>query len=131
VLFKALVALTSKPQGDKPQVTAPCGHHVGALGPVSRIFESDLNAVTQLAADSKARGYVLRMRGLPYSSTTADIERFFEGVQLSGPDAVLLTHTPDGRCAVRAHLCTCTKQPWALALYVSLQPQLLFAGPAH
>eukprot|EP00951_Prasinocladus_malaysianus_P004499 scaffold31525_cov46-Prasinocladus_malaysianus.AAC.1 len=45
------------------------------------------------------------MRGLPYSSTVADVAEFFDGVALSaGLDSILLTSTQDGRPTGEAYV---------------------------
>jgi hypothetical protein len=66
-----------------------------------RIFEaqpSDLLAVKALSAESKAKGFVVRLRGLPYSATAADVVKFFDALDIvRGVDGVLFTFTPDGR----------------------------------
>ena len=67
-----------------------------------RIFEvpeADL-APMQRAGSSEAQlqGWVLRMRGLPYSANTADVSAFFDGLELTrGTGGIVFTCTSDGR----------------------------------
>lgn len=72
------------------------------------IFEaqpSDLLAVKALSAESKAKGFVVRLRGLPYSATSADVVKFFDGLDVvRGADGVLFTFTPDGRPTGEAYV---------------------------
>jgi len=59
---------------------------------------SDLETFKSLDNDGRLRGQVVRLRGLPYSATAADVVAFFDGIPIVGDSAgVVLTFTPDGR----------------------------------
>ena len=67
-----------------------------------RIFEvpeADLAAMQRSgSSDAQLQGWVLRMRGLPFTATAADVVRFFEGLELArGAAGVVFTCTADGR----------------------------------
>lgn len=50
-------------------------------------------------------GHVVRLRGLPFASTAADVVAFFEGVDTVGGEAgVVFTCTPDGRPTGEAYV---------------------------
>jgi len=76
--------------------------------PVSRLFEAaeaDLAAVKKVLEDSRLQGFVVRLRGLPYTATAADIIQFFQGVQLAeSDDAIILTMSVDGRPTGEAYV---------------------------
>lgn len=46
---------------------------------VYEVTESDAEAIMKKATDTKADDGVVRLRGLPFSSTEADIAQFFSG----------------------------------------------------
>ena len=51
------------------------------------------------------RGHVVRLRGLPFTSTAQDVLDFFSGVEVMGGEAgVLFTCTPEGRPTGEAYL---------------------------
>lgn len=66
-----------------------------------RLFEAsaaDLCAVKKMLEDRSQQGYVVRLRGLPYTATEADVRGFMDGVQLSdNPDCIVFAHAPNGR----------------------------------
>ncbi len=68
---------------------------------VLRIFhatEKDVETVKALAAESRLQGYVVRLRGLPYTATQAEILAFMEPVELpQGLDSIHMTYNQDGR----------------------------------
>ena len=50
------------------------------------------------STEAHLQGWVLRMRGLPYTATAADVLAFFEGLEIArGPAGVVFTCTADGR----------------------------------
>eukprot|EP00775_Hariotina_reticulata_P013285 gene13285-13416_t len=67
--------------------------------------EADLAAVKKVLEDSRLQGFVVRLRGLPYTATAADIVQFFQGVQLTdSDDAIILTMSVDGRPTGEAYV---------------------------
>jgi hypothetical protein len=62
-----------------------------------RLFEAaeaDLAAVKKVLEDSRLQGFVVRLRGMPYSATPADITSFLEGVQLAEvEDTIVIAHS--------------------------------------
>jgi hypothetical protein len=57
------------------------------------------------AGDSKLKGWVLRMRGLPFTATADDVVGFFDGVEVAGgTDGVVFTCTADGRPVGEAYV---------------------------
>jgi hypothetical protein len=62
-----------------------------------RLFEAaeaDLAAVKKVLEDSRLQGFVVRLRGMPYSATPADITKFLEGVQLAEVEGtIVLAHS--------------------------------------
>jgi hypothetical protein len=59
--------------------------------------------VKKVLEDSRLQGFVVRLRGLPYSATSADITLFLEGVQLAEvEDAIVIAHSVG---AARCCLC--------------------------
>ena len=67
-----------------------------------RIFEvpeADLAAMQRSgSSEAKLHGWVLRLRGLPYTATAADVVGFFDGLELArGSAGVVFTCTSDGR----------------------------------
>ncbi|KAF8058087.1 Esrp1 [Scenedesmus sp. PABB004] len=60
--------------------------------------EADLAAVKKVLEDSRLQGFVVRLRGLPFSASAADVVAFFSGVPLAGgDDAVVFVRSADGR----------------------------------
>ena len=61
--------------------------------------EADLAAMQRSGrSDAQLQGWVLRMRGLPFTATAADVVKFFEGLELArGAAGVVFTCTSDGR----------------------------------
>lgn len=44
------------------------------------------------------KGYVIRLRGLPYSASATDVLKFLDGIEVvRGLEGVVFTYTPDGR----------------------------------
>lgn len=66
-----------------------------------RLFTSsmqDMEAFKTQASDMRLRGHVVRLRGLPFRATPAEVVAFFDGIPiLGGEEGVVLTYTPDGR----------------------------------
>lgn len=59
----------------------------------------------QILEDSKFKGYVVRLRGLPYAATAADVCKFFETIKIEGGnDGIVFTFTPDGRPTGEAYV---------------------------
>lgn len=73
-----------------------------------RLFEAsaaDLRAVKKMLEDRSLQGYVVRLRGLPYTATEADVRGFMDGVQLSkNPDCIILAHALNGRPTGEAYV---------------------------
>lgn len=67
--------------------------------------EADMNTAKAICMDGRLKGFVVRMRGLPYNSTAADVQKFFEGVDICrGLDGIVFTYTPDGRPTGEAYI---------------------------
>lgn len=69
--------------------------------------EADLLAQTSggEGATPSLSGHVVRLRGLPFNSTAADVLAFFEGVAtVGGETGVVFTCTPDGRPSGEAYV---------------------------
>lgn len=70
--------------------------------------EADLLAQTsggEGGGEPTLAGHVVRLRGLPFNSTAADVLAFFEGVAtLGGETGVVFTCTPDGRPSGEAYV---------------------------
>jgi hypothetical protein len=65
----------------------------------------DLEAVRKILEEARPRGHCLRLRGLPFSATAADVVAFLEGVALSeGTDSIVFTYTADGRPTGEAYI---------------------------
>lgn len=81
--------------------------------------EADLLASTSGAPGGAASlsGHVVRLRGLPFSSTAADVVAFFEGVEtVGGEGGVVFTCTPDGRPTGEAYVEVAGEEALAAAL---------------
>eukprot|EP00879_Flechtneria_rotunda_P012900 GHRR01013473.1.p1 GENE.GHRR01013473.1~~GHRR01013473.1.p1 ORF type:complete len:421 (+),score=127.43 GHRR01013473.1:354-1616(+) len=62
------------------------------------VAESDLAAVKCVLEDTSVQGFVVRLRGLPYTATVDDIKRFLEGAKLADDtDAIVFVLSADGR----------------------------------
>ncbi|KAL4458089.1 hypothetical protein ABPG75_012954 [Micractinium tetrahymenae] len=62
-------------------------------------------------------GHVVRLRGLPFSSTAADVVGFFEGVDtVGGEGGIVFTCTPDGRPTGEAYVEMADEEALAAAL---------------
>lgn len=60
---------------------------------------------------------MVRLRGLPFSSTAADVVAFFEGVEtVGGEGGVVFTCTPDGRPTGEAYVEVAGEEALAAAL---------------
>lgn len=85
-----------------------------------RLFEAsaaDLRAVKKMLEDRSLQGYVVRLRGLPYSAAEADVREFMDGVQLSeSPDCIVLAHAPNGRPTGEAYVELADEQALSLAM---------------
>lgn len=96
-----------------------CTHPHTPLSPC-RLFEaadSDLAAVKRVLEDSRLQGYVVRLRGLPYSATAADVSEFFSGVQLSGEDpAIVFAQSFDGRPTGEAYVELANEEALSMAM---------------
>lgn len=82
--------------------------------------EADLLAQTSGADEGGVptlAGHVVRLRGLPFNSTAADVLAFFEGVAtLGGETGVVFTCTPDGRPSGEAYVALADGEAQAAAL---------------
>lgn len=64
-----------------------------------------MNTAKAIAQDNRMKGYVVRLRGMPYSSTAGDVVKFFGEVELCrGQDGVVFTYMPDGRPTGEAYV---------------------------
>lgn len=85
-----------------------------------RLFEAaeaDLAAIKKVLEDSRLQGFVVRLRGLPYSATAADIKQFFSGVQLSeDDDAIVFAQSVDGRPTGEAYVELADERALSLAM---------------
>ena len=85
-----------------------------------RLFEAtaaDLRAVKKMLEDRSLQGFVVRLRGLPYSATEADVRAFLDGVQLSGSaDCIVLAHSLNGRPTGEAYVELADEQALTLAM---------------
>lgn len=82
-----------------------CKHMGQRYIEIFEALESDLNSKKVLGPDLKLKGYVVRMRGLPFSATAADVLKFFEEVEvMKGEDGVVFTCNPDGRPTGEAYI---------------------------
>lgn len=103
-----------------PAQPVPAHEHAPSF--CCRIFaagEADLLASTSGAPGGAASlsGHVVRLRGLPFSSTAADVVAFFEGVEtVGGEGGVVFTCTPDGRPTGEAYVEVAGEEALAAAL---------------
>lgn len=68
-------------------------------------LESDMAHLKALGVSGKVKGYVVRMRGLPYTAAVDDVVQFFEGIGISrGAEGVVFTCTRDGRPTGEAYV---------------------------
>lgn len=65
-----------------------------------RLFQAtdaDLATAKTLCLD-RLKGFVIRLRGIPFNASASDVLKFFEGVSVvRGIEGVVFTYTPDGR----------------------------------
>jgi len=67
--------------------------------------------------DRSLQGYVVRLRGLPYSATETDVRAFMDGVQLSpSPDCIVFAHGLNGRPTGEAYVELADEQALTLAM---------------
>lgn len=79
--------------------------------------EADLAAVKKVLEDTRLQGFVVRLRGLPYSATALDVNQFFEGVRLSDDaDAIVFAQSADGRPTGEAYVELADEQALSLAM---------------
>ncbi|KAF6260610.1 hypothetical protein COO60DRAFT_874280 [Scenedesmus sp. NREL 46B-D3] len=79
--------------------------------------KADLAAVKKVLEESRLQGYVVRLRGLPYSATPADITLFMQGLQLAEvEDAIVIAHSADGRPTGEAYVELADEQALSLAM---------------
>eukprot|EP00878_Enallax_costatus_P009220 GHUV01009638.1.p1 GENE.GHUV01009638.1~~GHUV01009638.1.p1 ORF type:complete len:439 (+),score=125.06 GHUV01009638.1:149-1465(+) len=79
--------------------------------------QADLAAVKKVLEDSRLQGFVVRLRGLPYSATAADIAQFFSGVQIAqDEDAIVFAQSVDGRPTGEAYVELTDEQALSLAM---------------
>eukprot|EP00898_Chlorokybus_atmophyticus_P005946 jgi/Chlat1/6352/Chrsp44S05910 len=73
--------------------------------PGAAVSTSSSTAAGYVAAGHPDPAYegVVRMRGLPYSATLADVYNFFSGLEIV-PDGIYLLTTPDGRFSGEAYV---------------------------
>ncbi|GMH42052.1 hypothetical protein BSKO_09971 [Bryopsis sp. KO-2023] len=69
------------------------------------IFEASESDLSPGLEGKGVLGYVLRLRGLPYSATRSDVEKFFESVQIyKGEEGVVFSVTSSGRPTGEAYV---------------------------
>ncbi|CAD7695209.1 unnamed protein product [Ostreobium quekettii] len=69
------------------------------------IFEASESDLSPGGEGRGSLGYVLRLRGLPYSSTRDDVDKFFEGVEIQkGEEGVVFSCTASGRPTGEAYV---------------------------
>ncbi|WIA13352.1 hypothetical protein OEZ85_006934 [Tetradesmus obliquus] len=79
--------------------------------------EADLAAVKKVLEDSRLQGFVVRLRGLPYSASHADITLFLEGVALAEvDDAIVMAVSVDSRPTGEAYVELGDEQALSLAM---------------
>jgi hypothetical protein len=67
--------------------------------------------------DRSLQGYVVRLRGLPYTAAEADVRSFMDGVQLSeSPDCIVFAHAPNGRPTGEAYVELADEHALSLAM---------------
>jgi hypothetical protein len=67
--------------------------------------------------DRSMQGFVVRLRGLPYTAKEADVRAFLDGIQLSAvPDCIVLAHAPTGRPTGEAYVELADEQALTLAM---------------
>lgn len=75
-------------------------------------MEGDISTKKALGgADLKLKGFVVRMRGLPFTTTAAQVVAFFDGVEVvRGDEGVVFTRLTDGRPTGEAYVEFPTKE---------------------
>lgn len=69
------------------------------------IFEASASDLAPGSEGKGVLGYVLRLRGLPYSATRSDVEKFFESIQIyKGEEGVVFSVTSSGRPTGEAYV---------------------------
>lgn len=70
-----------------------------------RIFEASESDLSPGGEGKGVLGYVLRLRGLPYSATRSDVEKFFDTIQIyKGEEGVVFSVTSTGRPTGEAYV---------------------------
>lgn len=75
-------------------------------------------AAKSLAAESKLQGNVVRLRGLPYSTTAAEVQEFLQPgcTLLNSTDSICLTFNSDGRPTGEAYVALADEESLRQAL---------------
>ncbi|KAK9809304.1 hypothetical protein WJX73_002890 [Symbiochloris irregularis] len=96
---EAYVEFASRQQSEKALVSKNNHNLQHRYIEIFEVPEADLSAMQRSgSAEAHLRGWVLRMRGLPYTATAADVLAFFEGLEIArGAAGVVFTCTADGR----------------------------------
>lgn len=64
-----------------------------------------METVKRSQEDRSLQGYVVRLRGLPFTATQEDVRNFMSGVQLSAAaDCIVFGHGPSGRPTGEAYI---------------------------
>lgn len=104
---KALTELNCKYVGRRYIEYASQTVYIRSRGCDCRIFEALESDIT-LSATSEmkgAAGFVLRLRGLPYSANRVDVESFFEGLEIcKGDEGVVFSVTSLGKPTGEAYV---------------------------
>jgi hypothetical protein len=76
-----------------------------------------METVKRAQQDRSLQGYVVRLRGLPYTATDEDVRLFMCGVQLSeAADCIVFSQGPNGRPTGEAYLELADEQALMLAM---------------
>jgi len=107
---EAYVQLESEALAAKALTELNCKYVGRRYIEIFEAMESDM--VTNVAGEIKElSGFVLRLRGLPYSATRADVESFFEGFEIcKGDEGVVFAVTSLGKPTGEAYVEFVTEQ---------------------
>lgn len=88
--------------------------------PCCRLLEAtaaEMDTVKRTQEGRSLQGYVVRLRGLPYTATQEDVRLFMSGVQLSAAaDCIVFLQGPNGRPNGEAFLELADEQALLLAM---------------
>lgn len=86
--------------------------------------EADLSAMQRSgSSEAHLQGWVLRLRGLPYTATAADVLAFFDGLEIArGAAGVVFTCTADGRPLGEAYVELTSEEGQQVAVALDAAP---------